>query len=136
MAALLHTPILHRLVSRNLLLLTYTGRKSGKRYTTPVGYHRHGETFTILTKRFRTWWRNFQPSAPVEVYLEGKAYHGEGHALTDASAIIPIFTDSLAKNSMDADIFGVHLDPLGVPNSEDIRRIAPNVVVLQITLNE
>ena len=35
--ALLRSP-LHALVSRHILLLTYTGRRSGRQYTLPVGH--------------------------------------------------------------------------------------------------
>ena len=38
LAALLRSP-LHRLASKNLMLLTVTGRKSGRTYTLPVGRH-------------------------------------------------------------------------------------------------
>ncbi|MBA3948035.1 MAG: hypothetical protein H0X37_26240, partial [Herpetosiphonaceae bacterium] len=37
MTFILYTP-LHRLLSNALMLLTFRGRKSGKRYTIPVGY--------------------------------------------------------------------------------------------------
>ena len=34
---LLHSP-LHKIASKNTLLITFIGRKSGKKYTTPVNY--------------------------------------------------------------------------------------------------
>ena len=37
MVWLLRSP-LHKLASKNTLLITFTGRKSGKKYTTPVNY--------------------------------------------------------------------------------------------------
>ncbi len=134
--AMLRTPILHKLVSRQLLLLSFTGRKSAKHYTTPVSYYRQGKTIIILTKRFRTWWHNFQQAIPVEVCLEGKTFQGQGQALTDEASIIPIFTDSMAQHSTDASVYGVRFDSPGVPNGEDIRRLAAKIVVIQITLAE
>lgn len=48
---------LHAWMSSTLLLLTYTGRKSGKRYTIPIGYTRDGDVVTIFAYRSRTWWK-------------------------------------------------------------------------------
>jgi hypothetical protein len=45
---LLRSPF-HGWLSDNVLLLTYTGRKSGKRYTIPVAYGRVGDVVTGLS---------------------------------------------------------------------------------------
>ena len=39
---LLRSP-LHGVMSKRVLLVTFTGRKSGKAYTTPVSYMREGD---------------------------------------------------------------------------------------------
>jgi deazaflavin-dependent oxidoreductase (nitroreductase family) len=133
-STMLRIPFLHRLMSSQILLLTFTGRKSGKRYTTPVGYVREGKTVTILTKWFRPWWRNFQETAPVEVLIEGKVYPGTAKALTDEATIIPIITDVIEKYPYYADIYGVRLVSPNQPDMDDVRHIAPKVIVLQIAL--
>ncbi|HEX2907459.1 MAG TPA: nitroreductase/quinone reductase family protein [Phototrophicaceae bacterium] len=130
----LRLPLLHRLVSRQLLLLMFTGRKSGKSYTIPVGYLRQGQTIIILTKRFRTWWRNFQDSLPVTVRVEGQDHRAQAQALTDTTVTIPIITEVMIQHPGDADFFGVRLPAPGQPDQDDIRRIAPEVIVLQIQL--
>lgn len=48
---------LHIFVSKNMMLITYTGRKSGVTYTTPVNYLREGNTLYVTSWRERTWWR-------------------------------------------------------------------------------
>ena len=66
---LLRSP-LHLMVSKNMMLMTYTGRKSGKIYTTPMNYLAIGEAFYTISTRERRWWRNLrgrgrrQPSNP------------------------------------------------------------------------
>lgn len=57
MKTILRSP-LHGLVSENVILITFTGRKSGKTYTTPVNYVRDGEALIILSHDDRTWWKN------------------------------------------------------------------------------
>jgi deazaflavin-dependent oxidoreductase (nitroreductase family) len=70
--ALLRSPA-HGLVSGHLALITVTGRRSGRTYTFPVGYHRDGDVVTIgidWPDRKR-WWRNLREPAPVEIRLRG-----------------------------------------------------------------
>lgn len=78
-AAVLRTPLLHRLFSSAVLLITVTGRRSGRRYTIPVGYHLRGDVVTILVSeaRKKSWWRNYREPGPVELWLWGRAQRGE-----------------------------------------------------------
>lgn len=41
---------LHGMVSKNFMLITFTGRRSGKVYTTPVNYVREGDGITVFSK--------------------------------------------------------------------------------------
>jgi hypothetical protein len=75
MAWLLRSP-LHRLVSKNMMLLTYLGRKSGKRYDVPVSYVQDGDGFSVTSMRERTWWRNLRGGAGVRVQLAGAGTRG------------------------------------------------------------
>ena len=70
---------LHGLLSRGLMLLTVTGRRTGRRYTIPVGYQRHGDLITVLISKARrkNWWRNYLEPRPVELRVRGRALHGE-----------------------------------------------------------
>lgn len=77
--ALLRSP-LHGLASRGLLLLTVTGRRTGRRYTIPVGYQMDGDRFVILVSKARrkNWWRNYRDPAPVELLVAGRELVGMG----------------------------------------------------------
>src|SRR3954447_9985275 len=66
-AALLRSPF-HRILSRGVLLLTFTGRRSGRRISTPVNYTREGDMLTVFSTR--SWWKNLR-GATVAVVLEG-----------------------------------------------------------------
>ena len=52
---------LHRLLGRHLLLLSYTGRRSGRSYVLPVMYCRSGDDLVVVAGQHesKTWWRNF-----------------------------------------------------------------------------
>jgi hypothetical protein len=74
------------LMSRRFTIVTYTGRRSGRTFSTPVGYRRAGSTVTIsvsLPER-KTWWRNFTgDGGPVSLHLDG-ADHA-GHAVAQVN---------------------------------------------------
>lgn len=86
-AAILRSP-LHPLLSFGLMLISFEGRKTGRRYTFPVGYQQSGATITVLASRARrkSWWRNFREPHPVEVLVRGRTLTGEGRALAGDSA--------------------------------------------------
>ena len=72
---------LHVLMSKQLLLLTYTGRKSGKRYTFPITYAKVGNTLLLATDR--PWWKNLRGGAQVQVWLRGKKHSARAEVVTD-----------------------------------------------------
>lgn len=76
---LLKSP-LHPVMSARYLLLTFTGRKSGRRYTTPVAYLRDGDRLVISTDS--PWGCNVIDGRLVTVRLRGRTYDGVGHRLT------------------------------------------------------
>lgn len=85
-AAVLRSP-LHPLLSFGLMLISFEGRKTGRRYTFPVGYQRSGNTVTVLASRARrkNWWRNFREPGPVDLLVRGDWLTGTGQALAGDS---------------------------------------------------
>jgi deazaflavin-dependent oxidoreductase (nitroreductase family) len=79
---LLQTPG-SRLVDRSLALLAVTGRRSGRSYTFPVQYARHGDTLWICVGdgAEKTWWRNLTSPSPVHVLLRRTLCAGTAQAL-------------------------------------------------------
>jgi len=70
---LLRSP-LHGLMSKETLLITFTGRKSGRSYTTPVSYVRDGDLVRLFTPF--PWWRNLVTHPDVTVVLDGAERRG------------------------------------------------------------
>lgn len=77
---LLRSP-LHTVMSSRYLLLTFTGRKSGQQYTTPVAYVRDGDRLLISTDS--PWGSNVTGGRTVTVRLRDRTYDGAGHRLTN-----------------------------------------------------
>ena len=86
--AVLRSP-LHRLLSGSVMLITYTGRRTGKHCTIPVMYARAGGTLLVnvgMAERKR-WWRNLQGGAPVEVLVQRRSSRGLADAITGDQAL-------------------------------------------------
>jgi hypothetical protein len=131
---LLRLPVLHRLVSGSLLLITFTGRKSGKTYTTPAGYYRQDDDIILMTKRFRTWWRNFQEPAAETLRLRGRDVTGQAETLTEVDVIVPIITRVVEKSPREAELFHIRIDGDTV-NPASVWETTPRLVIIRIRLD-
>lgn len=123
---LLRSP-LHGLMSNSTMLITFTGRKSGKTYTTPVNYVWDDDhTLLAVSRTDRLWWRNLRASAPVKVCLRGQTLKGVGRALEGEEAIKEggLLT-VLRKVPAYRRYWGVELDEKGRPKDrQDLLRVA------------
>ncbi|MGZ4184469.1 MAG: nitroreductase/quinone reductase family protein [Solirubrobacteraceae bacterium] len=76
---------MHPLLSRDLALITITGRRSGRRYTFPVGYRQAGDHVVIHVgwPERKHWWRNLRDAAEVEMRIRGTRRTGQALARGD-----------------------------------------------------
>lgn len=123
---------LHGLISKSILLITYTGRKSGKQYTVPVNYVRDGTTLLTTSLRTRVWWRNLQGGTPVRVRVAGADIQGVGDAITSPQAVAAALMTYLQSAPRAARYFGVALDRAGRPKADDVARAAASRVMVRI----
>lgn len=79
---LLRSP-LHGVMSGSVMLITVTGRRTGRAYTTPVNYARDGDELTVVSVLGRTWWRNVRGGAPVTVRIKGRDLAGDAHVVVE-----------------------------------------------------
>jgi hypothetical protein len=84
---LMDAPVIGRLIRRGLVVIRYTGRKSGKTFEIPVGYRRSGDSVVIRVGMpdKKTWWRNFlrEGSTITFVGLDGRDRTGHAVATRD-----------------------------------------------------
>ena len=117
MKILLRSP-LHRPMSKRLIVLSFTGRKSGKPYSIPVGYVQT-DANTLLVTTNSGWWKNLR-GAKVKVQLRGKSYTGVTDVTTDQEGLQGMFRQLLADAPQLREITGVRLDASGEPVPEDV----------------
>ncbi len=98
MMMILRSP-LHRPLSDNLMILIFTGRKSGKRYMIPVGYLQEGQKLFIFSHS--DWAKNFIGGAPVALRLRGKLRHGTARVTEDPAKIDTVIGRMIGERGED-----------------------------------
>lgn len=133
MSWLLNSPF-HGLISGSILLIIYTGRRSGKEFSAPLNYVRDGNTLWLTSVRDRTWWRNFREEWPIRVLLQRKEVEGMGEAITKQDTLNDAFHNFFRLSPPSARFFKVNLEDDGTPNQEDLDRIVAERVLVQIQI--
>ncbi|MGE5263025.1 MAG: nitroreductase family deazaflavin-dependent oxidoreductase [Acidobacteriota bacterium] len=133
MAWLLRSPM-HGMMSQSTMLVTVTGRKSGKAYSTPVNYVRAGNTLWVTSQRGRTWWRNLKGSAPVRVLVGGRELQARGEAIVDKPTVAENLAAYFGIAPQYAKYYKVALDSTGKPSAADCARAAEERVMVRIEL--
>ena len=132
MKGLLRSP-LHSLASKTVLLNTFTGRKSGKTYTTPVSYSTQGDFIVVVTPS--NWWKNLVGGAPVTLRLRGRDCQGIAEPIAeDKAAVSDGLLHHLEQAPGDAKFYGVSLDAARRPNPEQVAQAAQKLVMVRIHL--
>jgi hypothetical protein len=136
MRGLLHSPV-HGIISQNIGILHFTGRKSGRALSTPLSFTREGNLVRLLSNQNTRWWHNFRGSdAPVQVELARESYPGtarlfEGDSAELREGVVKFLT-SLPR---DAAIYGIKLDKNKVPVEASLAAAAPQLILVEITLD-
>lgn len=132
MKFVLRSPV-HGMVSKTILLITFTGRKSGKTYTTPVSYSQSGDQVSIFTHA--TWWKNLRNHMPVTLRIRGQEIQGFAEPVVeDKQAIAAGLEDHLRKVPSDARYYGVTFDSQGNPGTGQIEKAVQTVVMVRVQL--
>jgi len=132
MKFILRSPM-HGMVSKTVLLITFTGRKSGKTYTTPVDYSQSDGQVTVFTHA--DWWKNLRGGAPVTLRIRGREFRGLAEPVAeDKQAIAAGLIAHLRKVTSDARYYGVTFDDHGHPRAEEVEKAVQSVVMIRIRL--
>jgi hypothetical protein len=77
-----------------LLLLEFTGRRTGRQLSVPVLGRRHGGALYALTDG--TWAQNFSGGAPVRVTSRGRSRTTTGVLVTDPAEVAAVLRTAIA----------------------------------------
>ncbi|OBI81762.1 hypothetical protein A9X00_08610 [Mycobacterium sp. 1245805.9] len=116
--AVLRAPLLHRLVSNRMLLITVTGRRTGKRYHVPVGYVAIDGRLLIGTGG--NWFRNLRPDIPVEVLVRRQTMRMLPQVIGDMDTAFDLYGDIIRHNPVHGRYAKIRLGADGRPNRADL----------------
>lgn len=133
MRTLLRSP-LHPIVSRSLMLITFTGTKSGRQFTTPVRYLVTDDTVRCFTATENKWWRNLKSSAEVDLLIHGTKGRYNAQAVHDDPVKIRQWLEFyLDKFPQDAAYHDIRLNKDKTLVPEDLERAVKHAVVVEAT---
>jgi len=115
----------HGMLSRGMMLITVTGCRTGKKYTTPVGYYKEGGYLWVITSRDRTWWKNLKGGAEVGLLLNRKSLSAFAEPELDEPSVKERMYEYLRHVPQAAKQLGVQKEN-GSYRSKDVARIAKN----------
>lgn len=131
MRIMLGLPVVGRLMGGMFAVITVTGAKTGRTYTTPVQYMRLGAEYVILSQRHRVWWRNIRTRPEVELSIGGTTVRGEGR-IAEGDEACDVLSSCLVDNPRVAKFYGIEPDSDGVIAADDLERLAELVVPIAI----
>lgn len=132
MSWVLRSPF-HGMLSNGMMLITVTGCKTGKKYTTPVGYYCEGDYLWVITNRERTWWRNIKGGRDVSLLLKRKPVDAFADVELDGKCVEARFQEYAKQMPMAAKQMGIRVEN-GSANAEDVARIAREWLFVRVKL--
>lgn len=130
---LLKSPV-HGFFSDSLMVIYFTGRKTGKGFRTPVRYQRDADKVICFTSKETRWWPNVKAKPEVTLLIGGdmKKYHAE--VITDdLQRISPALAENIRLFPQDAPYHNVRLNKDRTPVAEDFEKALPETVLVELT---
>ena len=128
--AILRSP-LHRLASENYMLLTVTGRKTGRSYTQPVTRHTQPDGALVVSAA-GGWRHNLQDGAEVRVTLDGREHAARVAVEHDPARATEVFKGLLERTNARA--VGVKVNVKHSPTLDEIKPVLAERVIAYLTL--
>ena len=125
---------LHRILSSQVLLLTFAGRKTGKLFTIPVYYTREGDTLTLFSSK--GWYKNLRGGRPVMVHLEGRQRTGRAEVIEERETVVQAAERLVAKYGLKeaGRRIGLGLDISPQPTKDELAAALDGRVAIRIDL--
>ena len=130
MSWVLRSP-LHGMLSNGMMLISVTGHKTGRKYTTPVEYFREDDNLWVMTNRDRTWWKNLKGGAEVSLLLKRKPVTAIADLVVDEKSVESQLYEYIKHVPQAAKPLGIRIEN-GKANAEDISRTAKDRLFVKI----
>jgi hypothetical protein len=126
------------LLDGNLIAITYTGRRSGRRFSLVTMYAESGKELLVVVAQpeKKKWWRNFREKASADVLFKGRRFACVAQVPErDSASIIPRLEAYCSRHPSLARSYKLRREKDGKFNSEDTARAAEDVVMVVFELH-
>lgn len=101
-------------LGKRLMLVSLTGRKTGRHWRQPVSYVRHDGV--LLTPGGGNWKRNLNPGEPVRLHINGRDQTATPEIVTDPDTAADLLAAMIVANPAVTRFSGFGLDADGRPD--------------------
>ena len=134
--AILRSPF-HWLLSPALVLITVTGRKTGRRYTIPVAYHQMADAIVIPVGEAprKMWWRNYRTPGPIELRLRGRCLTGTAEVVPPETAEFrQRFEAAFRRAGFVARILGIDWNPNTGLTDTQVQHLGAGAALVRVSV--
>ena len=133
MMTVLKSP-LHSVVSNQIMIISFTGRKTGRSYSTPVSYCQ--ENANVICFTHARWWKNLVGGAEVRLLIRGREHIGTAiPILDDQGKKIVGLGKLLSAVPTDARFYDVAIDQQGNLDQSDLAWAVDNATMIEVHLD-
>src|SRR6185503_20012193 len=113
----------------------FTGWKTGRPFTIPVGYLRDGDVLTVFSGQ--RWPRNLRGGATVTLELRGRRATAHANVVEDPAAVLAEAERMIAALGARAasDHIGIALDIKPPPSRDELARALQGRTVIRLTVS-
>ncbi len=123
----------HRLLSKRIMIVSYRGRKSGKRYNTPISYYRNGDKVYCFTNG--VWRYNFNSDSAATLRIAGKDLSARGKVFAGHRAQqIDLMSAYFKAVPQDKKFYGIKGGAGDEPTRTHVAQALGSIVIIEFTL--
>ena len=126
--------------SKGLMVVSWSGRKSGRHFSIPVGYQTDGDAVIVLLSkpREKTWWKNFREPWPAELLLQRQPRTVVGRWIEPGNAeFFERIEETLRRLPwMGGQFGGIRYDPKSGLNEEERKILCEKAGVIRFESTE
>ncbi len=126
----------HGMMSDSILLISLTGRKTGKTITTPVNYVLTGREVLITSDLEKSWWLNLRVNKSVAILLKNQEIRCEANLIEKGDQLIPWLNKYFTGLPTAGKFLKVDRNTDGTFDPQSLQRAAIGRVMIVCTLPE
>ncbi len=123
---------LHSILGESFGVITVTGIRTGRSYSTPINIQRQGEAWMVVSLRDRTWWRNLRAGRTAVLRAGGRQATVKAEVIEKPDQVAAGLAEYFRQYPGYAKYFKIHLDAQGRLDPPELERVAGERVLIRL----